>query len=392
MNFFGYLGISEDEFGVYLDAGYVTEALHKEFPLAIYTYGRKTVHENKWDNVTSKCRGIIVNTETDEIVARPFEKFHNYGSSLEESTWSGLLPESEPTVIEKMDGFMCTMYWWAGKHYIASKGSFHSVHAKWATAELNKHLEKINWEGKQLFPGWTAVFEGLCRDLRIVVDYGQRQGLVLLAIINNETGEEVPPHTMACWGILTNISTPRIFPISLAAAVNQTRVDAGTEEGYVLTWYRTDCPPYRLKLKFTEYLRLHRLVTGVSPKRIWEALSQAHLKADLDEYINNSTPWFNKFVTKWITALRREYDRLMGEAHTRYQVADLEIRNRHNQVFVNPTALRKEYAEKFTKPENKEFSGILFAMLDAKDVDKIIWKQVRSMTAGANPMVDVHNC
>ena len=50
--------------------------------------------------------------------------------------------------------------------------------------------------------------------------------------------------------------------------------------------------------------------------------------------------------------------------------------------------LRKAYATEFMKPENKEFSGILFAMLDGKDVKPIIWKMVKPMTKDKNPLVN----
>jgi RNA ligase len=81
MNFFTYLGVSPQEFQEqYIETDYVSQQKHAEFPLVIYAYGRKTVKEQKWDAVTSKCRGIVVNRETGEVVARPFEKFHNFGS------------------------------------------------------------------------------------------------------------------------------------------------------------------------------------------------------------------------------------------------------------------------------------------------------------------------
>ena len=387
MNFYKYIGVTKEEFiGGYLDTGLVSEQVHKEFPLAIYTYGRRAVHENIWDGVTSRCRGIIVNRETDEVVARPFEKFHNYGSS----TGCGFVPEfeivGEPTIIEKMDGFMCTLYRWEGKSYIASKGSFHSVHAKWATAEYNK-IERPG------FPeGWTPVFEGLCRDLRIVVDYGNRTGLVLLGLIHNETGQEVKPDELARWGKRCGFETPTVMKIPLKDAVDVTRQeDYIGEEGYVLTWFHPNQPPYRLKLKYVEYLRLHRMVTGVSPKRIWEVLSQAHLKADLDEYINNSTPWFNKFVTKWVNALTTAHARLMTEASARFYAAKDVIRNKYDRCELEFSEIRKAFAEEFLKPENKEFSSIMFGLLDGKDASMICWKKVRELTKDGHPMVDIHS-
>ena len=131
MNFFDYIGVPPAKFeSEYIDLGFVQRQKHKQFPLDIFTYTRKTVHENLWDGVTSRCRGIVINRETGEIIARPFEKFHNYGSPLA----AGLSPEQfidSPVIWEKVDGFMCTLYRWEGQPYIASKGSFTSIHAKW---------------------------------------------------------------------------------------------------------------------------------------------------------------------------------------------------------------------------------------------------------------------
>ena len=381
MNFFDYIGITEDEFiEKYLQAGLVTESLHKEFPLNLFTYSRKCVHDNVWDAVTSKCRGIIINRETDEIVARPFEKFHNYGGTL----YQGDIERGNPAVIEKVDGFMCTLYMYDGKSYIASKGSFHSVHAKWATAELRKREQ---W----LWPeGFTPVFEGLCRDLRIVVDYGDRTGLVLLGLVNIETGEELPPDVLRQWAQINEIESAKVFDKSLLDALEDTLVaNSGTEEGYVLTWYRHDAPPFRLKVKFVEYLRLHRMVTGVSPKRIWEVLSTPAFRAELDEYIQQSTPWFCKFVVKWVRALQAEYDRLKHGADASYGVIQGVLNQQWRTTGNIP--VRKDWALLIQRPEFVEFAPILFAMLDGKRVDEIIWKRVRALTTNGHPMVDIHS-
>src|SRR5208282_1007802 len=161
MNFADYIGIGPEDFRMYyLNTGLVQVSHHHEFPLSIYTYGRKAVYENVWDNVTTKCRGIIVNRETGDIVARPFEKFFNYGSGQQSAEDVGFVEGNgyaEPVVWEKMDGFMCTAYSWGGKNYIASKGSFHSIHAKWATAEYNHKIVEGGYspEGGPIIQGWT---------------------------------------------------------------------------------------------------------------------------------------------------------------------------------------------------------------------------------------------
>jgi hypothetical protein len=394
MNFFKYIQTDAAAFWEnYLEAGWVQVQHHQEFPLDIYNYTRAAVHENKWDEVTSKCRGIIVNRDTGEIVARPFEKFHNYGAVVGEYAGAGG-PQAagafgEPVVWEKMDGFMCTLYRWENKDYIASKGSFHSIHAKWATAQIRA---KFGDRLPLVLGGKTLVFEGLHRDLRIVIDYKERQELVLLAVIDNETGKEYSTESLESVATELGFNTPLNFQLTLeqarAASLGYGKCD---EEGYVLTWYRDGVPPFRLKMKFIEYLRLHRMVTGVSPKRIWEVLATEQ-STELKEYLSQSTPWFSKFVQKWMTAMRVEYERIYNAATAIYNDAREACRVKVGQrPYANMGEERKAYAHEFLREPNKEFSGVCFAMLDGKQIAPVIWKMVRRMTHGANPMVDAHN-
>jgi hypothetical protein len=236
----------------------------------------------------------------------------------------------------------------------------------------------------------TLVFEGLHKDLRIVIDYKDRQELVLLAVIDNETGAEYSPDSLESVARAFGFNTPINFQLTLEQARAASLDAKADEEGYVLTWYRDDVPPFRLKMKFIEYLRLHRIVTGVSPKRVWEVLATGQ-SIELQEYLNHSTPWFAEFAKKWVRALQAEYDRLHGEAYTRFQVAQTMLKDYSLRNWNIPHAIRRAYAERFTAPENKEFSSILFAMLDGKDIAPVIWRMVRHMTHGANPMVDAHN-
>jgi RNA ligase len=358
MNFWTYINESPLHFWEnYIEPGYVSVQSHAEFPLSIYAYGRKTVCEQKWDGVTTKCRGIIVNNLTGEIVSRPFEKFHNYGAGSDAGVEVGL---GEPVIWEKMDGFMCTLYTWEGIDYIASKGSFHSIHAKWATAWLRAKFGP----SMGLPTGYTAVFEGLHPDLRIVVDYHNRKELVLLAIIDNETGEEFDPRNMMMSAAGRGIETPHLINTGLAEVHARTmKEDAGSgDEGFVLS---------------------------VSPKRIWEVLA-GNQTPELDEYLKQSTPWFTAFVQKWMKALTLEYNEIEHGADASYGVIQGVLNRQWKESGNIP--VRKDWALLIQHtPEFVKYAGILFAKLDGKDERRIIWKMVKQMTHGHNPMVDAHN-
>lgn len=385
MKFSDYIGIDAATFGEqYINTGLVDVAHHEKFPLSIYTYGRRTVHGDVWDHVTTKCRGIIVNRETGEIVARPFEKFHNYGSSQaerEHPTGYLHLMKTSPVIWEKMDGFLVTIYSWDGIPYAASKGSFHSIHAKWATSEIRRYRVGL------LPQGWTLVCEGLHPDLRIVVDYGKRKELVPLALVNNETGEEMLPQKMGSLLVPMGFTLPRSWDMRLDEAVSRSRDDRKTgEEGYVATWYRDGQTPYRLKIKMIDYLRLHRIVCGVSPKRIWEALANGW-QSEIDEYVNNSPEWFARFAKKWVRAVTTQFDAMKSQADSIYRTIWKRMEGR---TWSNLGECRKAWALAIQE-HPQALQSILFAMLDNKPVDQVVWKKLRDMTKGVKPLVDAHN-
>lgn len=389
MNFFTYLGIGCAEFVErYLTTRLVQVQHHPTFPLDIYTYGRETVHDSHWDAVTMKCRGIVVNRDTEEIVARPFEKFFNFGSTEVPGLTSEDVEamDEQPVIWEKVDGFLCTMYWWEGKAYIASKGSFTSPHAKWASHQLDTVVNTNAFP-----PGYTAVFEGICSSLRIVVDYGKNEELVLLALVNNETGMELNPKLLEMYAAIAEVSTPELERISWQEAYQNSYDETLTNaEGYVLTWYKNDRPPFRLKMKFADYLRLHRMVTGVSPKRVLEVL-QNGWTSELDSLLNESTPWFNKFVARWKRTIEGEYKRLDDMATTAMGVYRGVLQTQYLSNGILP--MRKDWAMLINRPETKEVAGIMFAMMDGKDKSQVIWKQVRNspLLKGGKPMIDGHS-
>lgn len=384
MNFYQYIGLNATEFKrLYIDTGWVTRSPHKELPLDIYCYSRECVNEAMWDGVTSKCRGVIVHRDTGDVIARPFEKFHNFGSTMAPDVIEGAV--SQPVIYEKVDGFMATLYRWEGVAYLATKSRFHSVHAKWATSWYKKTCDD-KWP-----PGYTPVFEGIHPDLRIVVDYGEVTELVLIGLIHTETGQELGYDDLRMWGKRNGLRVPNLNDMTWQRAYEECKKTyqdhLGTEEGYVLTWYSKDGPPTRLKMKFAEYLRLHRMVSGVSPKRIWQALADKNI--DIKDWIDNSTPAFSKFVRKWITRMEKEFARIESDAKTSFSVISGVLTQQYEQTRKFPT--RKDWALLIERPEFREYNSILFAMVDGSAYPDAIWKKVKHLTTGASALVTEHS-
>jgi len=158
-----------------LEAGHVTRKTHPELPLSIYTYTRTAQYAQAWTPVTTECRGLVVDDKTGEIVAWPFPKFFNVSEHTSGRTYAPPLPDEPFEVYDKVDGSLIIVFHYAGRWRAASKGSFTSEQAQWAQAWLDARDTNALW------PDTTYLAEAIYPSNRIVVDYGQREDLVLLA-------------------------------------------------------------------------------------------------------------------------------------------------------------------------------------------------------------------
>lgn len=132
----------------HIESGLVSEQSHPENPdIRIFNYTQKCQFSKEWNDVTRACRGLILNVKTGEIVANPFPKFFNYGEV------DVKIPAEKPIVIEKMDGSLGILYWLHGDPYIATRGSFVSEQALWATKWFRENCDpdKFNQDYTFLF-------------------------------------------------------------------------------------------------------------------------------------------------------------------------------------------------------------------------------------------------
>lgn len=349
----------------HIENGLVDCRKHQQFPLAILTYSRKTIFDNLWDDVTEKCRGLIVNTDTWEIVARPFEKFFNLNTDFRPETQTINLPKSNPIIMEKLDGSLGIGYEYNGKWFIASKGSFHSDHANWANAWYSKYCKYAIWP-----IGYTPVFEMVCQNVQHHVVHYNGDALYLIALVNKETGEELSYNELYHWSYVNgpHILLPQVYS---ACKVNDTNA-----EGYVLSWPRQGETPFKVKVKFPDFLRKQKIMHGTGPKLILELLEQG---TSLAPYMQDTTPQFEKFVLDWKYKIEHEFHKVLSEAANIYNNALINLRN----------APRKDYAMYFLQPDYKPYSGILFAMLDenVEEIKRSVWKLVKPIIKDAKPFV-----
>ncbi|NGO74369.1 polynucleotide kinase [Streptomyces sp. YC504] len=259
--------LPKTELSAALEAGHVTRKSHPSLPLSIYTYTRSAQYERAWTQVTTRCRGLVADDRTGEIVALPLPKFHNVGEHETGQPYAPALPDEPFEVYDKVDGSLAVVFHYADRWHVASKGSFISDQATWAQRRL---------DGKDhtaLVPGVTYLAEILYPQNRIVVDYGDRRDLVLLAAFGVD-GTELPLAEAAThWdGIGSVVRVWPAMPLAELIALTDSntlpggKTATGTDaEGFVLRF----ASGVRAKAKLAEYVRLHKVITGVTERDIW---------------------------------------------------------------------------------------------------------------------------
>lgn len=313
--------------------GLLRSARHPEADLWIFNYTAQCQYRRLWTSDTLACRGLILNG-AGEVVARPFGKFFNLGDPA-----APKLPFTEAfDVTEKMDGSLGIYYELEGAGQIASRGSFTSVQAVKGTELLREHRLQVE-------PGTTPVFELLAPWNRIVVDYGDREDLILLDCIDHETGLSTsPPEWSGAVVPVHHIEDPRRLH-------GMARPNA---EGFVVSWQQG---AKRVKIKFEEYVRLHRIVSGLSEHRIWEALRAGD---DLRALAGIPDEAY-AFIEVTSERILREVADLRSAAERVVNAAPL-------------TKPRKDLAAYFFASDANP--NLCFSLWDQKDIEHQLWKIV----------------
>lgn len=316
----------------YIHKGYIMKSKHPSADLYIYNYTKMAQYEHIWNDETLACRGLILDNNHN-IVARPFPKFFN----LEEREVT--LPNENFEVFEKMDGSLGILYFLENKPFIATRGSFKSEQAMIATEILHTKYQHVN-----LHSAYTYLFEIIYPENRVVVDYGEVKDIILLGIVDTQTGKELP--------LDPSIGFPLVKKYDGIKDIHSLRkLSEDNREGFVIR-FKND---YRVKVKFEEYVRLHRIMTNVNSSIIWE-----HLLEDtpIEQILENVPDEFYDWVKKVQTDLKINFEKI--EKITKSEFKEL--------------ATRKETALYF---QTCTYPSLLFAMLDKKNYAPIIWKLVK---------------
>lgn len=326
--------IDLEKFSPLIDEKLISTQKHPDYDLYIFNYTQKAQFAHNWTPELLMSRGLIVDKEGN-VIARPYDKFFN----LEELA-EGELPNAPFQAFDKMDGSLGILYKTPdGKYQIATRGSFVSEQA----IKANKMLAQMVPNPIHFMDGYTYLFEIIYPENRIVVQYGEEE-LVLLGAREKETGK-----------ILTPDQFPELEPFfPKAQKIKDYKTPRDNAEGVVL-YYENG---FMCKVKYEEYVRLHRLVTGVNAKTIWEILKE---HGNIQEMLERVPDEFFQWVKFTQEELSWKYE------HIRLQCE-------HVVAYAKKFPTRKEQAAFIMTQPNP---GVSFVLLDGKDPEEHIWKLIR---------------
>ena len=206
--------------------------------------------------IRRECRGIAFNTKTGLIVSRPFHKFFNVEERAD-MTVAECRFDLPHVVFDKVDGSMLrpipTEYGlrWGTKMGVTDTAML----AETWLADKPKYEKMAEYLSHVL--GLTPLFEYVSPENRIVVDYGERN-MILLAVRDNYTGTYISLDALRGLGDRWDIPVVKTYdPVDGDPTVYLTAVKDSTDldEGVVVAWESGS----RAKIKTETYSILHKV-------------------------------------------------------------------------------------------------------------------------------------
>lgn len=265
----------------------------------------------KYDQISSpmsselvhQARGLILDEDNNwATVARPIDKFFNYGESQ-----AATIDWATARVQEKLDGTCILLYHYAGKWRVGTLGTpdasgevqgmgwtYHDLFW-WVWSELGYKVPGQMWQS------WTFMFE-LCTPFnRIVVRHPENR-LVFITARENETGTEASVEFPG-WEAVEEFSLASLDDIQATFS----KLDPLSIEGYVVV----DGNFRRLKVKHPGYVALHHLRgNGYGPRRILEVIR----RGEAAEVVANFPEWKDDF-----DLMQHRFADLTGHLESEYE-------------------------------------------------------------------------
>ncbi|WP_244900598.1 T4 RnlA family RNA ligase [Streptomyces nanshensis] len=381
-------------------AGHVARKDHPHLPLVMFNYTRACQYAGAWTPVTTRCRGLVVEKDTGRVIAWPFEKFFNVAEHDLGRPYAPPLPAEPFHIYDKLDGSLGLVFHYDGRWHAATKGSFDSPQAQWA----QRWLDAQDTAG--LRPGVTYLTEIIYPGNRIVVNYGDRAELVLLAAFTGDGDEldlrEASEHWSSVGPVVRTWPSTDLGTLLKRTETNQhadgSPASALATEGYVLRF----ASGVRAKAKLAEYVQLHKSITGSSEVDIWRYLGVQKFRTQPVKQLAKALACPVGEVEKLTAAPQGPLEALLEQvpdefdAWVRTVTSTLEegadrTRRAIETAYAEMAHLagdRRAFAEAAQRYQDPAVRSGLYLRLDGRDLSLHIWRSLKPAASPAPGVVE----
>lgn len=283
----------------------ISKELHETEPLILYSYTKLCQAKGIWNRETLACRGLVMDNK-HQVIARPPSKFFNF----EEIDIAELPTYGTFKAYEKADGSLVILFNYNNNWFITTRGSFKSEQS------LKAYKLLANYNTSKLDKDFTYFAEVIYKQNRIVVDYQDLEQIRMIGARHTKDGWELDlaqidwPHKVEEFGCYNSEDA-----LSVIEMFQQDK--RSNFEGFVFTWANG----FRVKLKQEEYLKLHRVKFGLTPKRIFDVLKVNKLQ----ELIDSAPEEFKNTINQTASDINNKRQAIIQEA---YRIIPKDLTNR----------------------------------------------------------------
>ena len=270
-----------------------------------------------WGGVLRYCRGIVLHRYSGDVVINPYSKFFNIDEREECSAERVSERAKKGRIVEfaeKLDGSMISGRWYNGKLVLASSNNVD----RGTSIQLDEAYKIISpniIRGMQKYHNLTFIFELISPMDPHIVKYNGIRKLVLIGI--KSTNSEYTFTYKRVSEIGRELQIP--FVKSYNYALDYVLSLRGEKKAYEAEGFVGNFDGYRVKIKYDDYLKLHRVAASLTPNKIVKAIADEELKDILlacngqEDFVCEIADKVSRYVNQLDREVKEEYDWTLRE-------------------------------------------------------------------------------